>query len=159
VSDRRPSPDGATEETLAGDEGGTGRLRFLSPQWFDQVAASRADGSGSAARPAPSLVVEQVVVGTPYGEVRYRVEVGDGAVVLLGPGTGSDHPAGTAVVTITSDWDSACSLAAGELSAERALLEGRLKVRGDVAAISGVVRGAGGLDALPSDVRARTAFR
>jgi hypothetical protein len=160
------------DEESADDGGGPGRLRFLSPEWFDQVAASRAGSEGSvdceassrsepAAVGAPLLVVEQVVLGTPYGEVRYRVEVGEGSAVLVGPHTraGKRKPAGAPAVTITSDWDTACSLAAGELSSERALLEGRLKVRGDLGAIPGIIGKAGGVDALPAEVRARTTFR
>jgi hypothetical protein len=169
VSNSERSREGRSGEVADGDDIGLGRLRFLSPEWFEEVAASRAgvegsagcdvsDMSGPAAVAATLLVVEQVVMGTPYGEVRYRVEMGEDAAVLLGPGTGAGKPAGVPVVTITSDWHTACSMAAGELSADRALLEGRIKVRGDLAAIPGIIRGAGGVDALPPQVRARTTF-
>ena len=170
MSNSERSRAGRSPETADGDDSGPGRLRFLSPEWFDEIAASRAgaegsadcevsDTSGPAALSVPLLVVEQVVMGTPYGEVRYRVELGEDAAVLVGLDTGAGKPAGAPVVTITSDWHTACSMAAGELSAERALLEGRLKVRGDLTAVPGIIRGAGGVDALPPEVRDRTTFR
>jgi hypothetical protein len=127
--------------------------RFLSSEWFDELAA------GSAPLPpetdAGSLVIEQVVEGTPDGDVRYRVIVRAGqARVERGQGGGA--PA--VDLTITADWVTACAIAQGTLSTQRALMEGRLRVRGSTSRLSGHESDLVGLDPVPPEVRDRTTY-
>ena len=92
--------------------------RFLSPEWFDEVA-----------RPAPDpvlLTVRQVVTGAPGGDVRYALLVGaSGATVSR------DEP-DEADVTFTESWETASAIANGELAPQQAFADGRLVVEGDV---------------------------
>ena len=129
------------------------RLGFLSPEWFEELAALQALPAGPAV-----AVLQQVVTGTPYGDVTYLVEVSAGAARLV-----EARPAATPaapVVTVTTDWRTACSIASGRESAQRALSQGMLKVTGDLSAL-GLIASAGGrgpLDAIPESIRARTNF-
>jgi len=134
--------------------GPTARLGFLSPEWFEALAAVETLPAGPAV-----AVLEQVVTGTPYGDVAYLVEVSAAAARLLAPPAAGT--AATPMVTITTDWRTACSIASGRESAQRALAQGMLKVTGDLSAL-GLIAAAGGdaaaLDAIPESIRARTTF-
>jgi hypothetical protein len=128
--------------------------RFLSSEWFDDLAAGRGplppDADGA------SLVLEQVVEGTPDGDVRYLVIVRAGqARVERAPGGGA---AADVDLTITADWITASAIAQGTLSAQRALMEGRLRVRGSTSRLSGHEGDLVGLDPVPPEVRHRTTF-
>jgi hypothetical protein len=127
--------------------------RFLSSEWFDELAAGRVplppDAEGG------SLVLEQVVEGTPHGDVRYLVIVRAGQA-RVERATGE---AATAVdLTITADWVTASAIAQGTLSAHRALMEGRLRVRGSTSRLSGHEADLVGLDPVPPAVRDRTTY-
>jgi SCP-2 sterol transfer family len=143
--------------------------RYLSREWFDEVVAA----SGPDAAGGRDLVLEQVVLDTPDGDVRYRVAVGDGTVRLIAPphpappaapdgaGNGTAGPswdAGAADLTFTSDWATATALAQGVLSAQTAIMEGRLRVRGSLTRISGQAPRFAGLDPVPEEVRSRTTY-
>ena len=146
----------STQEGPGIGDGTGGGLRYLSPEWFEQLDAESAAlgdhrGGGGADASRPVVVLQQVVTGTPFGDVRYRVEIRDGQALLLGPATQSLHVEGSPVVTITSDWETACSVASGKVSAHRALIEGRLKVRWRVPALAALkeeVRRGNGTDAV-----------
>jgi hypothetical protein len=125
--------------------------RFLSPEWFGE-AARPAAASGSDDRTV-DLVVEQVVTETPYGEIRYQVVVAAGSPRIVAPGDRS-LPAD---LTFTSSWDTAVGIASGRLSAQRALMEGRLRVQGNLSLAIDATQ-LSGLDALPTQVRATTTF-
>ena len=123
---------------------------FLSPEWFAEVAAAT-DGE---APPAGALVLEQVVDGTPYGQVRYLVLVGAGKAFVRPAGDGDL----AADLTITCDWETASAIAKGELSAQRALMQGRLRIRGGAAALAGRAADLAGTDPVPAEVRKNTNF-
>ena len=121
--------------------------RFLSEAWFQQVAAA-----GSPAVRDPVLVLQQVVTGTPDGEVRYHVTVGDGRAALV---TGqAAHPD----ATFTQGYDTAAAVIRGELSTQAALLAGRIVVAGDMTGLSARRDSLIGLDPLTAAVRAATTF-
>jgi hypothetical protein len=138
--------------------------RFLSPDWFAEVArandAPPPPGSPSAA--SDDLVLEQVVRDTPEGDVRYRVVV-RGAVALIDPpvaqvaAEGMD-PRPAPDLTITCDWTTAVELAQGILSAQAALLAGRLRVRGNLSRLTGRASALAGLDPVPASVRRHTTY-
>src|SRR5580658_2998509 len=100
--------------------------RFLSPEWFEAVARR-----GPPASTDQDLVLEQVVRDTPDGEVRYRVVVSDGRAYVEAPSPG--QTAIKADLTITCDWATAAAVAQGLRSAQSALMEGDLRVQGDLA--------------------------
>jgi hypothetical protein len=125
--------------------------RYLSPEWFDDVLAHQRPLIPQTVG-AP-LVVDQVVSCTPDGEVRYRVVVSGGRAVVEAP-----PREGEPDLTIACDWATATALAQGTLGSQAALLEGRLRVRGNLARIASSVGGLAGVDPIPPEVRRRTTF-
>ncbi len=119
--------------------------RYLSEAWFEEVA--RATPAG-----VDGLMLQQVVTGTPDGEVRYHVGVSLGAAWVR-PGQAEAPDA-----TFTEDYATAAAVARGELSVHAALLEGRIRVAGNMAVLSARQDELVGLDPLPAAVRAETTF-
>ena len=134
-------------------------VRFLSAAWFDEIDSAghnplRLDATGDQRH---DLVLHQVVTGTPDGDVDYFVTIQSGrARVERQPEAG--HPVPEADVTITSDWPTATAIAQGRLSTQKALMQGRLRVRGDVARLVGRTAQLVGLDAVPASVRENTTY-
>lgn len=127
--------------------------RYLSQEWFDEVNRAAA---GSDRIPVDAagvnLVIQQVVTDGPDGEVRYAVKVQDGAVSVV-PGDDAE-----ADVVITEDWDTAVSVANGELPAAAAFMTGRIRVSGNVAVLLDAQGSLQGLDVVFADLRQRTTF-
>ena len=118
-------------------------VRYLSPEWVESFdAALRAldltdaltrAGEGSLAAADGSFSVAQVVTGVPgsEGEVRTVFRVADGSARLtLDPDTTLP-----ATATIVLDYVDALAMARGELDPADALAAGRVRVRGDLAAL------------------------
>jgi hypothetical protein len=61
-------------------------------------------------------------------------------------------------LTIACDWATAAALAQGQLSAQAALMAGRLRVRGSLSRLSGWAVELIGLDPVPPDIRRRTTY-
>ena len=118
---------------------------FLSPAWFDQAVT----------HPAPPaehpLVIEQQVHGSPYGYVSYLVVVNGERAWLERPG-----PDRLPDLTFVVDYDTAAAMAQGQLSAQRALMQGRLRVKGSTKAL--FERPVGPIDPIPADLREHTTF-
>ncbi len=128
-------------------------VRFLSAEWFAAVAAAR---GGSPARDGePRLVLEQIVRATPEGDVRYLVVMNalSAAIEHPRPGEGPDPD-----LTITCEWQTATAIAQGQLSTQRALMQGRLRVRGNLARLSEKLAEVAGLDPVPPEVREKTTY-
>jgi hypothetical protein len=118
---------------------------FLSPEWFDQAIT---DPAPSASHP---LVIEQQVKDSPYGSVTYLILINGERAWLERPGSGRIPE-----LTFTVDYDTAAGIAQGSLSAQRALMQGRLRVKGSIKAL--LERGVGGIDPVPADLRKNTVF-
>jgi putative sterol carrier protein len=110
---------------------------FLTPEWVSALADA-ADGAG--APQDVQLVIQQVVVEDGAPEVAYALRIGGGAVRVTA------GRAGDADVTFTQDRATASAIARGELSAQAAFLDGRLRVGGDLAAALGSARALAGLE-------------
>jgi hypothetical protein len=123
--------------------------RFLSPAWLAELAEAAA---GVVLEAGPPVLVQQVVTGTPSGDVRYGLRLAAGRVAVLPEGAPDPD------VTLTTDWPTAVAVARGELAVTDAFMAGRLRVAGDLRAL---LRGGGalaGIDALFAEVRARTTW-
>ena len=95
---------------------------FPSDDWFTELATAAA----AAEPPADlELTIEQQIVD---GE-RWAIRIGGGRIeVARGPVEDAD-------VRVVTDAATAAGIRAGELSAQRAFLDGTLRIGGDVAAL------------------------
>jgi hypothetical protein len=122
--------------------------RFLSPEWFAALEGAQVSG----AHLEGGWVLEQVVTAAPQGEVRYQVEVRHGTPQIrsadLVPPT----------VTFTSDYVTAVAIAQGELSTQAALLDGRVRVSGNLSGLSDALGHLRGIDLVPPTVRGSTTY-
>jgi hypothetical protein len=117
--------------------------RYLTPEWVESFDAAlgaldlhdaiAAAGAGSLAAADGTFSVVQVVTGAPDGggERRLVLRVADGRAHLSldeeGTASGS--------ATIVLGYEDALALAHGRLDPADALAEGRIRVRGDLAAL------------------------
>jgi hypothetical protein len=105
-------------------------VQFLSDEWIDALdAAARAHPRLANDAGTPPLVVQQTVTDTAWGDVSYRLEVRDGEVgvrhgAVLDP-----------TVSLTTDVATAAAIARGELAAQLAFMQGRLRIGGNVGAL------------------------
>ena len=99
-------------------------MRYLSDAWIEATAAAL-----TAATPLESpLTVGYIVSGGPDGERSYSMVYGPSAATCLTGVVGAN-------VVFVTDWDTAVSIAAGKVSAQRAFLDGHLRLDGDAVAL------------------------
>jgi len=118
-------------------------------------AARRAIAADDTTRPAldgVQLTVEQTVEDTPDGPVTWHITVEAGGMALT-PGH-ADH----ADLRITTRWDTAAAVAAGTLAAQRAFVEGRLRLGGDLSLLLTHQRALATIDDVLAPVRATTTY-
>ena len=102
-------------------------VRFLSPEWVDALdRAARRDPALAQAAHDVSLVVQHEIA-----DACYYVDV-DAGTVRVRPGAAAEP-----TVTFSSDRGTAARIARGELSAQRAFMNGTLRVSGNIAALIG----------------------
>jgi SCP-2 sterol transfer family len=128
-------------------------VRYLSPDWIGAAGrALAADDRLGAALAGVTLTVEQVVAGGPDGDVTWHLAIADGKVAL---GAG---PAPRADLRLSTDYATAAQVAAGELAAQRAFVEGRLRVGGDLSLLILHPRALAAVDDALAPVRAETTY-
>lgn len=99
--------------------------KWLSQQWLDeskQLAESQPERPGASAR------LQYVISGGPKGEVNYYWIVVDGKLLENQLGKLAD-----AEVTLSETYEDAKAMQTGELDANTAFMQGKIKVDGDVA--------------------------
>ncbi len=97
---------------------------FLSDGWFDSLEAMATQAEIDA---GIHLVVQQTVEGESPISWQIRLERG---TVVVARGVAAD-----ADVRLTSDRATALGIHRGEISAQRAFLDGKLRIGGDIAAL------------------------
>ena len=128
-------------------------MRYLSPEWLDAAgAALAADESLAEALAEVTLTVEQAVDGTPDGTVRWHVAIEAGKVVLTA------GPAARPDVRFTTSYPVAAAVARGDLSAQRAFIDGGLRVGGDLSLVIAHQRALAAIDDALAPVRAATTY-
>jgi len=130
-------------------------VEFLSDEWIAALAdvCRQADVADEGAE--GRLVVEPVVVDVPdRGEVRYRVLFDDRSCTVERPSF--DAPA--ADVRFETDYRTAVAIARGEMNAQVALAEGRLRLSGDIARLAARASTLAGLEDRFGAVRATTTY-
>ncbi len=120
---------------------------WLSDEWYEQT------GELATALQGPeelSARIQIVVSGGPEGDVSYIRELEAGRLVGSAPGRIRD-PA----VVLSSGWEDAWAMVAGDLDPEVAFMQGRMKVTGSMAVLLALFA----LGATPAgrDVRRRIA--
>jgi hypothetical protein len=126
-------------------------VRYLSPQWMDAARlALAADQALHTALAGVTLTVEQAVDDGPEGTTGWHIAIADGHVALA-PGP-ADHPD----LRFTTDYATAAQIAAGTLAAQRAFVEGRLRVGGDLSLLIAHQRAVAAVGDALSAVRAET---
>jgi SCP-2 sterol transfer family len=129
-------------------------VRYLSPEWM--AAAGRAlaaDAGLGAALAGLDVVICQEVTGAPAGDITWHVTVGEGVVRLV-PGPPEDP----ADLRFRTDYATAAAIAAGELPAPRAFVEGRLRIGGDLSLLVAHQRTLAAVDDALAGVRAATTY-
>lgn len=99
--------------------------KWLTQEWLDESTRLAED---QPERPGATARLQYVITDGPDGDVRYYWVVVDGRLVENRLGELAD-----ADVTLTESYDDAMSIQRGELDANAAFMQGRIKVGGDVA--------------------------
>ena len=129
-------------------------IRYLSLDWLDALTtAVAADDTLQQLAGTHSIGVTQVVTGGPEGDVTYHLQVGDGRATF---GAGAALPEH---VRMQQTWDTAVSVATGELNAQKAFIEGRILLTGDQQRMMASQPVFGALDAVFRTIRERTDYR
>lgn len=130
-------------------------MHYLTPAWME--AARQALSRSESLRDLTAgltLTIEQVaidVTGHQGGTVRWQLRVDDGRVEL------HEGPAPRGDLRFTTDRATAAAIASGELGAQQAFIEGRLRVSGDLSLLVRHQRTLAAVDDVLATVRAETA--
>jgi putative sterol carrier protein len=98
--------------------------KYLSQEWLDlqkDLAQEFPDRPGATAR------MQYVITGTPEGDVSYYQVIEDGKMLESSLGTDPD-----AEFTLSQGYDDSVKIAQGELDANAAFMQGRIKVTGNM---------------------------
>ncbi len=102
-------------------------MQYLSDEWMQAADETlRGDDELSAAAGDATLTIQYDVSGAPGGAKQYALIV-EGGTVGIEAGKHPDAP-----VSFSLDYDTAVEIAKGELAAQAAFMQGRLKLGGDV---------------------------
>ena len=98
---------------------------YLTQEWLDET---RALGADQPERPGATVRMNWVVTGGPGGDVSYYWVLENGKLLESKLGTLDD-----AEVTLSSSYDDSVKQIKGELDANAAFMQGRVKVTGNMA--------------------------
>lgn len=104
--------------------------QFLSPEWMDELgrAAAGHDEMAEAAS-GVDLTLQQVVTRRGRADSRYAIRISGGRLeVVSGAAEGAD-------VTLTEDYETAVALSRGDITAQDALMAGRIRIQGQTSAL------------------------
>ena len=99
--------------------------KYLSQEWLDET---RVLAAGQPERPGASAQMQYVVTGGPEGEIKYYWLLENGKLLesALGEAPEPDF-------TMTLTYDDSVKVQKGELDANAAFMQGRMKVAGNMA--------------------------
>ena len=105
--------------------------KFLSQEWMERAKELAADFPET---PGATVRLQQVVTGAPEGEVKYYRVIDNGKTLeqTLGEDTEAE-------VTLTNSYEDAVKVMKGELDANAAFMQGRVKVTGNMAKIMSLI--------------------
>ncbi|MHB8463489.1 MAG: SCP2 sterol-binding domain-containing protein [Acidimicrobiales bacterium] len=99
--------------------------KYLTQEWLDET---RALGADQPERPGATVRMNWVVTGGPAGDVSYYWVLENGKLLESSLGTLED-----AEVTLSSSYEDSVKQINGELDANAAFMQGRVKVTGNMA--------------------------
>jgi alkyl sulfatase BDS1-like metallo-beta-lactamase superfamily hydrolase len=99
--------------------------KYLSQEWLDET---RSMAEGQPERPGASARMQYVVSGGPDGDIKYYWVLQDGKLLESSLGEIDD-----ADFTMTLTYDDSIKVQKGELDANAAFMQGRMKVAGNMA--------------------------
>jgi putative sterol carrier protein len=99
--------------------------KYLSQEWMDTAKQLAQDFPET---PGASVRMQQVITGAPDGEVKYYTVIENGKTTEQ---TLGEDP--NAEVTLTNSYDDAVKIMKGELDANAAFMQGKVKVTGNMA--------------------------
>jgi len=102
------------------------KIRYLSKEWIDAVSDSVTASKALQLLGNKHIFgLTQVVTATPFGEVIYHLQSGDGAVVF------SVNDANPENVRFVQDYQTAIAVATGKLNSQEAFINGHIRFSGD----------------------------
>jgi putative sterol carrier protein len=99
--------------------------KYLSQEWMDTAKQLAQDFPET---PGASVRMQQVITGAPEGEIKYYTVIENGKTTEQ---TLGEDP--NAEVTLTNSYDDAVKIMKGELDANAAFMQGKVKVTGNMA--------------------------
>ena len=129
------------------DEAAVDGVVYLSAAWL--ADADRAVGHIEPIAGAPTVGYR--VTGGPSGTVVYRIALGGERVAVLAGAEGAD-------VVLTVTWQLAVAIARGERAAQRAFIDGDIRLEGSPTALLGNAAALAAIDDALAPLRARTTF-
>ena len=99
--------------------------KYLSQEWMDE---GRKLAESQPERPGASARMQYVVTGAPDGDIKYYWVLENGKLLESQLGEISD-----ADFTLTQSYDDSVKVQKGELDANAAFMQGRVKVTGNMA--------------------------
>lgn len=99
--------------------------KWLTQEWMDTQKELAAD---QPERPGASARMQYVITGGPEGDIRFYWVLDNGRLVENSLGTLDD-----AELTLTQSYEDALKVQKGELDAQAAFMQGRVKVEGNMA--------------------------
>jgi len=98
--------------------------QYLTQEWLDE---GRALASDQPERPGASARMQYVVTGGPAGDIRYWWRLEDGRLLESALGTIEEPD-----FTLTLTYEDSVKIQQGELDANAAFMQGRMKVAGNM---------------------------
>ncbi len=98
--------------------------KYLTQEWLDET---RAMAAGQPERPGATARMQYVVTGGPEGDIKYWWRLEDGKLLESELGTLEDSD-----FTMTLSYADSVKVQQGELDANAAFMQGRMKVTGDM---------------------------
>jgi putative sterol carrier protein len=100
--------------------------RFLSEEWVTELTAALASDDARTQVAGVDLTLQQIVTGSPDGEVSFWISLADEGV------SGGLGRASAPDVTLTMDHETARALSRAELNHQAAFMQGKLTVTGNM---------------------------
>lgn len=126
--------------------------KFLSSEW---IAQGKVLSETQPARPGATARMQYVVTGAPGGDVSYYWVLEDGKLLEADLGELPD-----AEVTLTQSYEDAVRIQKGELDANAAFMQGRIKVTGNMAKLMSLlpITNSAEYKQLQTEILAKTEF-